>query len=120
MKRVFFAAGAIALVVGLAACGGGGPAGGAGEVKVVGEDYKFTPAEVRVKAGQPVTIVLENKGRVEHDWAIEALKVAMNPIPRPGQTGRASFTPSQAGTFEIICTVAGHKELGMVGKLIVE
>ena len=34
-------------------------------------------------------------------------------------SGRIEFTPSQPGTYEFFCTVAGHKEAGMVGSLVV-
>jgi uncharacterized cupredoxin-like copper-binding protein len=30
------------------------------------------------------------------------------------------FTPSKAGTYAVLCTVAGHKEAGMVGTLTVK
>ena len=37
-----------------------------------------------------------------------------------GSTGTLQFTPSTPGTYQFICTVAGHKEAGMVGTLIVK
>jgi uncharacterized cupredoxin-like copper-binding protein len=37
----------------------------------------------------------------------------------PGATGTVEFTPAEAGTYEYYCTVAGHKEAGMVGTLVV-
>lgn len=37
----------------------------------------------------------------------------------PDSTGTVEFTPTQAGTYEYFCTVAGHKEAGMVGTLVV-
>ncbi len=37
----------------------------------------------------------------------------------PGATGTVEFTPTEAGTYEYFCTVAGHKEAGMVGTLVV-
>jgi uncharacterized cupredoxin-like copper-binding protein len=36
-----------------------------------------------------------------------------------GQTNQLEFTPTAAGTYEFWCTVPGHKEAGMIGKLIV-
>jgi uncharacterized cupredoxin-like copper-binding protein len=37
----------------------------------------------------------------------------------PGQTATKTFTAPAAGTYDIVCDEAGHKEAGMVGKLIV-
>ena len=36
-----------------------------------------------------------------------------------GGKGTLTFTPSKPGTYEFYCTVAGHKEAGMVGILTV-
>ncbi|MEK7872611.1 MAG: cupredoxin domain-containing protein, partial [Chloroflexota bacterium] len=74
MKRGFlFAAVALALMLVVAGCGGGGAAGGGSEIKLTASDYKFTPADITVKRGEAVTIALENKGSVEHDWASDPL-----------------------------------------------
>lgn len=37
----------------------------------------------------------------------------------PGSTGTVEFTPAAPGTYEYFCTVAGHREAGMVGQLVV-
>ena len=37
-----------------------------------------------------------------------------------GQTGVLEFTPTKPGTYEFFCTVAGHKEVGMMGTLIIK
>ncbi len=37
-----------------------------------------------------------------------------------GQSNKLVFTPSEAGEYEIYCSVEGHKEAGMVGKIIVK
>ena len=44
------------------------------EVKVVATDLKFTPPTIQAKVGQPLKIVLENKGVIEHDIAFPTLK----------------------------------------------
>jgi uncharacterized cupredoxin-like copper-binding protein len=36
------------------------------------------------------------------------------------QTSTLDFTPTKPGTYEFFCTVAGHKDAGMVGTLIVK
>ncbi|MBI5715993.1 MAG: cupredoxin domain-containing protein, partial [Chloroflexi bacterium] len=37
-----------------------------------------------------------------------------------GKSGTLEFTPTKAGTYEFFCTVAGHKEAGMKGTLVVK
>lgn len=34
--------------------------------------------------------------------------------------GKMRFTPMEAGEYEFYCSVEGHREAGMKGKLIVE
>jgi uncharacterized cupredoxin-like copper-binding protein len=38
----------------------------------------------------------------------------------PGEAGHIEFIPEGTGTFEIVCTIPGHADAGMVGTLIVE
>jgi uncharacterized cupredoxin-like copper-binding protein len=44
---------------------------------------------------------------------------AVHVAAAPGATGTVTFTPTSPGTYEYFCTVAGHKEAGMVGTLTV-
>ncbi len=104
-------------VVALAGCSGGGGGGTA----VQATEFKYDPATVTVKAGSPVQIALQNKGTQAHDWTVDNLggqKVAGT--AQPNQTATISFTPSQAGTYEVYCAQPGHREAGMVGQLIVQ
>jgi nitrite reductase (NO-forming) len=41
-----------------------------------------------------------------------------NPL-KPGQSGQAEFIPAKEGIYYYICTVPGHREQGMQGKIIV-
>lgn len=36
-----------------------------------------------------------------------------------GKTSSVTFKADRPGTYEFWCTISGHKELGMVGKLVV-
>ena len=37
----------------------------------------------------------------------------------PGTSTTVLFTPTQTGEYEFECTIPGHREAGMVGKVIV-
>jgi nitrite reductase (NO-forming) len=43
---------------------------------------------------------------------------AASPLQQ-GQTGSSEFVPPEEGTYYYICTVPGHRDLGMVGEIIV-
>ena len=82
---------AISLAVGLvlAACGGGSSAGSPGggaaagtEIKVSLSDFAYTPKTVEVPADKKFTLVVTNTGSVEHDFAVDALKIKIVVLPR--------------------------------------
>lgn len=126
MKRFVMATAAV-LVAGVlvAGCGGGSTAtsgGGAAQaVTLKTPGMKFEPGSLEVKVGQPVKLTLENPDSQEHDLRIAGvadkevkLKVA------PGKNGTVEFTPTKEGSFDFICTIAGHKEAGMKGTIVVK
>jgi len=116
-------------VVGLlAACGGssknstsssGSSSSGGSNVTIQMTEMKFTPNTFTVKAGQKVTVKLENKGTVLHDFSIDSLKVAQT--VQPGKTETVSFTaPSSAGDVVFYCNQPGHEAAGMKGTMTVQ
>ncbi len=130
------------LAVVLSGCSGAASGGGAAapqEITVTASDFKFEPEEIAIAANRPVKIVLQNAGAVEHDWSIMEIPVVGvtesgdehsmgNTAQMPdvhvaamhGQSGHLEFTPTAPGTYAFWCTVPGHKETGMVGKLVVK
>jgi uncharacterized cupredoxin-like copper-binding protein len=107
----------VGLVVSLAAAVYAGAA--VQKVTVVAKEFSYTPSKITVKAGQPVQLVLDNKGVIEHDFVVDKFKVKTGVI-QPGKTGTVTFTPNAKGTFEFYCSVPGHKEAGMKGTLVVQ
>lgn len=101
-----------------AACGGGAAEPDRALIETTLTEFKFAPASWDIPAGKPVRIVIHNKGTLEHDFAIEALKIAVKALP--GKDTTKDFSAIAAGTYDVYCTVAGHKESGMVGKLTVK
>ena len=60
-----------------------------------------------------------SEGGMDHDMGEMAETPDLHVAAAVGQSATLEFTPSKAGTYEFFCTVAGHKEAGMVGTLVV-
>ncbi|MCS7173917.1 MAG: cupredoxin domain-containing protein [Armatimonadetes bacterium] len=112
---VFLGTGGLILALTLGGIAGTAPA----SIKVIAKEFAFEPKEIKVKVGQPVKLVLENKGVIEHDIVIEKLNVKTEAL-KPGKSGEVTFTPKSKGRYLIYCSVPGHKEAGMVGTLMVQ
>jgi plastocyanin len=105
-------------------CGGsddGSPAART-DLTVRMSDYKFQPRDVTVAPG--ATIRVTNEGEIAHN-----LKIERGPDPKDETqelAGTDSFLPGDSETLEVklprgryamVCTVPGHRELGMTGSL---
>ena len=109
---------------------------------VEGRDWGFDPEVIEISVGQRVKLTLVNDGRAEHDVEVDGLMAdhieiagGMAHSDKLGGGGHEAdvvaahamagtisfvmFTPTKAGVYEFACTLPGHKEAGMVGKLIV-
>jgi cytochrome c oxidase subunit II len=87
----------------------------------------FSTQEVRVRAGEEVTIRLESldnrfhtDGGGQHQWAVDELGVDI--IAQPLSTSYATFTPDTPGTYTFYCDICcgGRANPSMQGTLIVE
>jgi uncharacterized cupredoxin-like copper-binding protein len=125
-KRHLFLAGfVLAIMLGLAGCASAPVTA----INITMTDYKYEPADVRVAAGQEITLTLKNMGAVEHEWVIMkvAATVPWGDADEPnvywehevgaGQSETVKFTAPSAGEYQIVCGQPGHIEEGMVGKL---
>jgi len=92
---------------------------GATKLVVTARSVAFTPADLRVRAGETVLLEFTNDDPVFHDWEVAGL-ANVDAGARPGQTQRIRFTIDEPGTYVVECTVEGHAEAGMVGSLVVE
>lgn len=99
-----------------AACG---PAAGGGATTIRMTEFKFEPATITAKQGQPLRLTLQNAGTVVHDFVAADLE-ATSPKVQPGQSTNFEFTPSKTGSFRFICTEPGHEAAGMTGTLNVQ
>ncbi len=109
--------------VGLAAravseAGGGSGAGGAGggsdAVDVVATEFAFDPSEAEISTSG--TITLENAGTVEHDLVIEDLTTG--PIAA-GEHGELVIDGLDPGEYDYYCSIPGHRDAGMEGRVLV-
>jgi cytochrome c oxidase subunit 2 len=77
-------------------------------IEIVAKRFDFTPGEITVKQGTPVTIVLTSRD-VDHGVRFRDFHVAMD--AKKGETKEFTFTPDKAGTFIGQCSVfcgSGH------------
>ncbi len=117
MARVLCALVAI-LALATTACGGSAAPSGGAALRVTLSEFKFTPDRWEVSAGAPVKLELKNAGTVEHDFAVE--QVAMKVHAPAGRTVEKTVGALAAGTYQVLCSIPGHKEAGMVGTLTVK
>lgn len=88
------------------------------EFTVSTRSFAFNPAEIKVKKGDRVKITLTNTDGF-HDWVVDEFNAKTGRI-NTGQTSSVEFVADKTGTFEYYCSVGNHRQMGMVGKLIVE
>lgn len=88
-------------------------------VRVVGKEYFFTPARVRTAGGsKPIRIELDNEGTLAHNLEVVQGGRDLGGTPTFAPKGtRAGSVKLAPGKYRMICTVANHEQLGMVGEL---
>jgi len=92
--------------------GGGG--GDTGPVAVALSEFAISPAAITASG----TINVTNNGAQAHDFVVVGTDVA-TPLLQPGQSASVDVSGLAEGTYEVICSISGHKEAGMVGTLTV-
>jgi len=86
---------------------------------------------INMNVGDKVVFNVENGGKSFHSFGVTAdeegfsgtipgteVASANNPL-KPGESGTSEFVATEEGTYYYICTVPGHREQGMVGKIVV-
>ena len=86
---------------------------------------------INAEVGDKIIFDVVNDGKSFHAFGVTALDEGFsgiipgteiasgsNPLT-PGEGGESSFIPAEEGVYYYICTVPGHREQGMVGKIIV-
>ena len=104
------------------------------EVRIeVDDTMRFSPAIWEAKAGEPIRIILVNKGKTDHELVIGSEKEIIahakemaNPSAighhhtneisaKPGQQAELLWTFKQPGQYAMACFEPGHYEAGMKG-----
>jgi len=87
---------------------------------------------INAKVGDRIIFNILNAGKSFHSFGVTlddegfggilsgtAVASPNSPL-KPGEGGNSEFIPGEPGTYYYICTVPGHREMGMVGTIIVE
>ena len=113
-----------ALVLLLAGCGGKDRPGGTvtapagGRVRVTAKEYSFDPSTIVVRSAGTLRLTLANEGSLAHDIKVEKDgRVVGGTPPFPAGETRSATVRLPAGTYDFVCTVGDHAELGMKGKV---
>lgn len=104
-------------------------------VTVTMTEYAFSPSPIVLKEGVPTRLVLKNAGKEPHYFVGEQFfkKIATRKVQGsdgeikapyftavevyPGKMFEWFFVPAQKGVYDLLCTVKGHAEHGMKGKI---
>jgi len=100
-------------------------------------ELKFFPGELTFEAGKRYKLILDNPSPEKHyftakDFAdgiwsqkVEAgnveVKGAIHELElKPGAIAEWVFVPMKPGTYTLRCTIPGHTEAGMTGRLVIQ
>ncbi len=75
--------------------------------------------DLTVKAGAQVRIELINDDGAAHDLALPELGRQTPLLMGQGKTASFTFKAGASGTYPYFCTVSGHRQAGMEGRLVV-
>lgn len=89
-----------------------GTATAAGPVTVTLTDFEISPSEIEIVAGSTLEVV--NEGSTVHNLEVGDLRTPDIPAGGSATFDVSSLAP---GTYEVICQIPGHKDLGMVATL---
>lgn len=111
-------------------------------IKVVmredGKKMAFEPAVITVRKGEQIRFDLKNAGIDDHEFVLATVKEnrkhaeLMKKFPdmehddpnakrlAPAAHGEILWKFTKTGTFEFACLIPGHREAGMLGKVVVK
>jgi uncharacterized cupredoxin-like copper-binding protein len=103
------------------------------DVQIVLSSYSFTPNMVHLQRNIPTTLHLMNSASGGHAFSSPELFAAVTVAPEDrakiiggkievpaGQTVDITVTPTNPGTYPIVCTHFLHQSFGMRGQAVIE
>ncbi len=90
------------------------------EIIVSATEYSFYPRSIEVRRGEKVRILFENDGGQAHTFTVRELGIDTG-LVYPGQSKTVEFTVPDRKKLSFIsyCRIAGHREQGMAGRIII-
>ena len=106
----------------LAGCGPSGPTPTPavavdGVLEVDMRNYVYEPMSFEFRVGETVEFRLISEDE-PHTFTVKELGIHWV-VPKNEEPQVETFTFNEAGTYRLVCTVAGHEGSGMVGKITV-
>ena len=89
---------------------------GARRIEVGATSFEFDPDEITVTSGEDVASVLSADDLL-HDFTVDDIDVHV--AAERGETAEGGLRADEPGRYTYYCTVAGHREAGMEGTLVV-
>mgnify|MGYP006274515153 CR=1 FL=1 len=125
--RTTFVVAAFALVAAItAACGsdGEGGAGGASAgpttVAVTLTEFRIEPSIVHAPAGSDLRFEVTNAGTADHTFGVMAPSgLIVTDTISSGTSATFDVPALDEGTYELLCSIAGHADAGMKGSLMI-
>jgi nitrite reductase (NO-forming) len=91
--------------------------GPGGTVTVSEFEYGFTLTPPVVPSGN-VTFVMTNNGSISHNFDISGVTGGVGPFLNPGQSASFTVNLGAGKTYQYLCDVPGHADLGMKGTFV--
>ena len=88
-------------------------------VGVGGEIEGIVNPTLRVNVGDVVQVSLVNNDGIDHDVVFPDFKAATDRVSRKGASSVTVFRADKAGEHVYLCSLPGHRQSGMEGKLVV-
>ncbi|TSA46603.1 hypothetical protein D4R52_00190 [bacterium] len=85
---------------------------------VTAQNLTFSPSVINVKKNDTIVINFQSMD-IQHNFKLDQFHVVSDTVSG-GQKTTVQFVANQTGTFEFYCGVGSHRDLGMVGQLIVQ
>lgn len=118
-------------VLALAGCGGAADSFSTDRpaVRFALDEYRITPQDVTISRKR-VKIIARNTGILVHNLIVQVpntergerpVEIARTPSAQPGETVEVKIEAAdlEPGTYELVCSISNHDDLGQFGRLTV-